>query len=137
MVAVNMGAAIHAVCAGALRDNPGRFGLTLTGVVLGVALAVAVHVINASALNEFKLAVHSLSGQADLLIESARAGYDESLYPTIARLAQVQAASPAIESEVQLAGRGVSLKFIGQPPPFQEAMMSINWFNQSSGPRGF
>lgn len=127
MVAVNMGAAIHAVCAGALRDNPGRFGLTLTGVVLGVALAVAVHVINASALNEFKLAVHSLSGQADLLIESARAGYDESLYPTIARLAQVQAASPAIESEVQLAGRGVSLKFIGMDP-FRAAQVQPQWF---------
>ena len=110
------GATIQAVSAGALRDNPGRFALALLGVVLGVALGVAVHLINASALNEFKLAVHSLSGDADMVIRGPRAGFDEALYARLARLPQVQAASPAVESEAQLTGRRETLRIIGLDP---------------------
>ena len=125
--AANFGAVTHAVCAGSLRDNPGRFALTLLGMVLGVALGVAVHLINASALNEFKLAVHSISGEADLLIRAARGGFDESVYPTVARLPQVQSASPAIESEAQLTGRRESLTFIGLDP-FRAAQVQPQLF---------
>ena len=108
-----LGATIQAVSAGALRDNPGRSLLALIGVVLGVALGVAVHLVNASALNEFTLAVHSLSGDADLSIRGARSGFDEAVYPRIARLAQVQAASPAVESDAQLSGRRDTLRIVG------------------------
>ena len=131
--AAKLGAAIHAVCASALRDNPGRFTLTLLGVVLGVALGVAVHLINASALNEFKLAVHSLSGEAYVVIRAARAGFDESIYPQLARLAQVQAASPAIESEVQLAGSSESLLIIGLDP-FRAAQVQPQLFATMENP---
>lgn len=107
------GLVLTAVSAGTLRENPGRFVLALLGVVLGVALGVAVHLVNTSALNEFKLAIRSLSGTADLVIRGPRAGFEESVYPLIARLPQVQAASPAIESEVQIAGRKEMLTIIG------------------------
>jgi len=105
--------AVNAVSAGALRDNPGRFTLAVLGVVLGVALAVAVHLVNTSALNEFKVAIHSLSGEADLMIRGPRAGFDESVYPRVARLPQVEDASPAVEGEAQLAGRHDTLRIIG------------------------
>lgn len=106
----------HAVSGNALRDNPGRLVLALLGIALGVALGLAVHLVNTSALNEFNLAVRSLSGEADLVIRGPRGGFDESVYPRIARLPQVRAASPAIEIEAQLAGRKDALTITGLDP---------------------
>ncbi|HYP67573.1 MAG TPA: FtsX-like permease family protein, partial [Thiobacillaceae bacterium] len=125
--------AVNAVSTGTLRENPGRFVLALVGVVLGVALGVAVHLINTSALNEFKLARHSLVGSADLLVRGPRAGFDESVYPRIAQLPEVQAASPAIEGEVQIAGRKDTLTIIGLDP-FRAAQVQPEFFAASENP---
>ena len=133
MAVASLGLAVNAVSAGALRENPGRFVLALLGVVLGVALGVAVHLVNASALNEFKLAIHSLSGVADLVIRGPRAGFDESVYPRIARLPQVQAASPAIEGEAQIAGRKDTLRIIGLDP-FRAAQVQPEFFAAMENP---
>ncbi len=127
MSVTSFGLAVNAVSAGALRENPGRFVLTLFGVILGVALGVAVHLVNTSALNEFKLARHSLSGLADLVVRGPRAGFDESVYPRIAQLSEVQAASPAIEGEVQIAGRRDTLTIIGLDP-FRAAQVQSELF---------
>ena len=116
MALASLALTIDAVSAGTLRENPGRFVLALLGVVLGVALGVAVHLVNTSALNEFKLAIQSLSGEADLVVRAPRAGFDESVYPRIARLPQVQAASPAIEGDAQIAGRKETLTIVGLDP---------------------
>ncbi|MEK6593635.1 MAG: ABC transporter permease [Pseudomonadota bacterium] len=106
----------QAVSGNALRDNPGRLVLALLGIALGVALGLAMHLVNTSALNEFNLAVRSLSGEADLVIRGPRGGFDETVYPRIARLPQVRAASPAIEIEAQLAGRKDALTITGIDP---------------------
>lgn len=106
----------HAISASALRDNPGRLILTVLGIALGVALGLAVHLVNASALKEFNLAERSLSGEADLVIRGPRGGFDEAVYPRIARLPQVRAASPAIEIEAQVAGRKDALTINGIDP---------------------
>jgi putative ABC transport system permease protein len=98
---------------GALREQLGRTLLALIAIALGVALGVAVHVINASALNEFSVAARHLAGEADLIIRGPRAGFDEALYPRIARLPQVEAANPAIELDVSIAGVEGSLRLIG------------------------
>ncbi|HEV2008340.1 MAG TPA: ABC transporter permease, partial [Burkholderiales bacterium] len=127
MAGASFGLAVNAVSAGAVRDNPGRFALAVLGVVLGVALAVAVHLVNASALNEFKMAIHSLSGEADLMVRGPRAGFDESVYPRIARMSQVQDASPAVEGEVQIAGRHDTLRIIGLDP-FRAAQVQPQLF---------
>lgn len=101
---------------GPLRENPGRSALAILAIALGVALGVAVHLVNASALNEFEVAARRLSGEADLVIRGPRAGFDEALYPRLARLPQVDAASPAIDLEVALADRTGSLRIIGFDP---------------------
>lgn len=107
---------LRATTGGAWRDHPGRLALAVLGIAFGVALGVAVHLINASAANEFNLAVRALGGEADLVVRAPRAGFAEALYPRIARLAEVQAASPALEVDAQLAGRRETIKVLGIDP---------------------
>ena len=133
MAIASRGFAVIAVSAGALRENSGRFVLAVLGVAFGVALGVSVHLVNASALNEFKLAIQSLSGAADLVIRVPRAGFDESVYPQIARLPQVEAASPAIEGEAQIAGRTDTLTIIGLDP-FRASQVQPEFFAATENP---
>jgi putative ABC transport system permease protein len=106
----------YALILGPFREYPGRTVLALGAIALGVALGVAVHLVHASAVNEFELAARHLSGKADLVLRGSRAGFDESLYSRLARLPQVAAANPAVEAEVQLAGREDTLKIVGFDP---------------------
>lgn len=53
-----------------LRHHPWRNVAALVSVMLGVALAFAVHLINASALDEFAQAVRTVGGQPDLELRS-------------------------------------------------------------------
>src|SRR5687768_7032226 len=106
------GAAFAAAVAAPLRREPGRVALA----VVGIALGVAVHLINASALNEFSRAMHSLAGEADIVIRGPRAGFADGVYPLIARLPEVESASPALEIEARLAGRRDTLKILGLDP---------------------
>jgi putative ABC transport system permease protein len=103
----------YALVIGPLREHPGRALLALLVIALGVALGVAVRLINASALNEFSLAAHHLAGEADLVVRGPRGGFDETLYPRLARLPQVEAANPAVELDVPIAGRDGTLRIVG------------------------
>jgi putative ABC transport system permease protein len=107
---------LRAVTAGAWRDHPGRLLLSILGVAFGVGLGVAVHLINSSALTEFTRAVRTLSGEADIVIRGARAGFEDPLYPRIARRSDVLAASPALEVDAQVAGHSDTLKVLGIDP---------------------
>jgi len=96
-----------------LAQHKGRLAVSVLAIALGVALGYAVQLINAVALNEFSQALRSLAGEADLEIRGPRAGLDEMLYPQIARLAQVAAASPVLEADARLPGRRESLHLLG------------------------
>jgi len=107
---------LYALVLGPFRENPGRTLLAIVAIALGVALGVAVHLVNASAVNEFGLAARHLAGEADLVVRGPRAGFDEALYARLARLPQVEAANPALEVDVPLAGRRETLKILGFDP---------------------
>ena len=107
---------LYAVAGGTWSDHPGRLALAVLGIAFGVALGVAVHLVNASAANEFDLAVRSLAGDADVLVRGPRSGFPDALYPRVARLPGVRAASPAIELDAQLAGRRQTIKLLGLDP---------------------
>ena len=81
-----------------LRQHPWRNAAAVVSVMLGVALAFAVHVINASALDEFARAVRSVSGQADLtLSNTSGARLDDALYGRLSHHPDVAWASPVLE----------------------------------------
>ena len=103
-----------------LRLHPWRHATALLAVVLGVALAFSVQLINESALSEFGAAVRSVNGEADFELRSAyrgaAGGFDEQLYARVAAHPQVAIASPVVEIDtVALAadGRRVALRVLG------------------------
>ena len=83
-----------------LRHHPWRSAAAVCAVVLGVALAFAVHTINASALGEFAQALRSVSGQPDLQLRAAQGSLDEALFGRIATHPQVARANPVLEVSV-------------------------------------
>ncbi|HRP23520.1 ABC transporter permease [Thauera sp.] len=87
--------------------------LSLLAIALGVALGLAVQLIHGAALDEFGRGVRLLSGEADLQVVGPREGFDEGIYPLLARRAEVAEASPVLEIEARLPGRDDSLRILG------------------------
>ena len=83
-----------------LRHHPWRSAAAACAVMLGVALAFAVHTINASALDEFAQAVRNVSGQPDVQLRAVQGHFSESVYERVAIHPQVARASPVLELSV-------------------------------------
>ena len=88
-----------------LRHHPWRNAAAVVAVMLGVALAFSVHLINASALAEFSQAVRSVNGQPDLEVRSVQGTFDEAVYRQVANHPQVQLASPILEMATYVVGK--------------------------------
>jgi putative ABC transport system permease protein len=101
------------------KANFGRSLFALTGIALGVALGLAVHIINQSAIGEMQQATRSLSGEADLTITAGRAsagGFDERIFANVLADAQVAQASAVLDVEatpLNSKNSKESIKFIG------------------------
>jgi len=80
-----------------LRHHPWRNAAAVAAVMLGVALAFSVHLINASALSEFSQAVRAVNGQPDLELRAVQSSFDETVYERVANHPQVLLASPVLE----------------------------------------
>ena len=99
-----------------LRHHPWRNGAALVAVMLGVALAFSVHLINASALAEFAAAVRAINGEPDLEIAGPAAGFDEQLYARVAAHPGVAVASPVVDADTSAfdaAGKRVPIRVVG------------------------
>ena len=89
-----------------LRHHPWRNAAAVVAVMLGVALALSVHLINASALNEFSTAVRSVNGQPDLSLRATTGVLDENLYARVAAHPAVALASPMLELNTYAVNQG-------------------------------
>lgn len=98
-----------------LRHHPWRHGAAVLAVMLGVALAFSVHLINGSALNEFSQAARTVGGQSDLEVRSAQGRFDENIYALVAKAPAVAVASPVLElSTHAVAGdQKINLRLLG------------------------
>lgn len=81
-----------------LRHHPWRSAAAMAAVMLGVALAFAVHVINASALDEFSQAVRAVNGQPDLEVRPMQGTLSEDLFAQVATHPDVARANPVLEA---------------------------------------
>ena len=103
----------RAVLAGALVQNRARTLVAMLAIALGVALGLAVQLVNDSAVAELAQSVRTISGDADLTIRGPRSGFVEDVYAAVARDPQVAVASPAIEIDVRVPGRTETLRIMG------------------------
>nr|WP_029414084.1 ABC transporter permease [Acidovorax radicis] len=111
-----------------LRHHPWRSAAAVAAVMLGVALAFAVHVINASALDEFSQAVRAVNGQPDLELRAMQGSLPEALYGQLATHPQVARASPLLElSAVARALRqGSGTATVPTPPPTPLRVLGVD-----------
>ena len=108
------GAATRWMIAGEWRAHPARVIVAALAIAIGVALGFAVHLINASALSEFARAVRTVNGDADLQVHAVTPlGFDEALYPRLARLDGIAGVSPIVELPAVAGGSDVSLTLLG------------------------
>ena len=99
---------------GEWRTQPVRVATAAIAIAVGVALGFGVHLINASALTEFSRAIAAVNGDADLQVASVSpAGFDEALYPRLARVAGVAGASPVVQLTAAIPGDRQGLTLIG------------------------
>eukprot|EP01136_Pigoraptor_vietnamica_P029378 Opistho-1_new@87493 len=99
-----------------LRHHPWRNASAVVAVMLGVALAFAVQLINASALAEFSSAVSSVNGQPDVELRARQGPLPDTLLDRVAAHPDVVLASPVLEMPTQAVdarGGRVAVKLLG------------------------
>jgi putative ABC transport system permease protein len=99
-----------------LRESPARLAVTVVAIALGVALGVAVYLVNSAALNEFGLATKRLVGEADVVVRGPPEGFSEQLFARLASDSAVSVASPVLELDVAIPGHRDTLKVLGVDP---------------------
>ena len=98
---------------GELRAHPARTAIAVVAIAIGVAMAYAVHLINGAATDGFARTLRTLTGSADLEIRGTAAGFSEAVYPLVANLPGVEAASPSVMVQAHLPGRAEPLDIVG------------------------
>jgi putative ABC transport system permease protein len=83
-----------------------RCSLTIVGIVLGVALLVAMRTANESVLSSFNRTVDGIAGKAQLQVSSGEAGFPEEVLERVQAVAEVAVAAPVIEASVDTRIRG-------------------------------
>ena len=82
--------------------------LTTAGIILGVALLVAMRTANQSVLSSFNQTVERIAGKAQLQVLSGDTGFPEEVLERVQSVSEVRAAAPVIEASVdtRLKGEG-------------------------------
>ena len=103
-----------------LLRHPWQSVLMVLGIVLGVAVVVAIDLANASASRAFDLSTQSITGRATHQVVNGALGVPEQVYTKLRRSGKVQAAPVISEyvSSPQLGNRPIQLLGID---PFAEA----------------
>jgi putative ABC transport system permease protein len=81
-----------------IRKHLLRSILTATGIVLGVAVFVAMHTANQSVLYAFHQTIDSIAGGTQLQVSSGETGFDEEVLQRVQAVIGVRAAVPVIEA---------------------------------------
>jgi putative ABC transport system permease protein len=84
-----------------LRRHLFRWTLTVAGIVLGVAVFVAMHIANRSVHEAFADTVDHIAGSTQLQVSAGEFGFDESVLERVQAVPEVGIAVPVIESTVE------------------------------------
>ena len=91
-----------------LKKHAVRSLLTVLGIVLGVAVFVAMHTANQAVFYAFERTVDRIAGAAQLQVTSSEAGFPEEVLERVQAIPEVQVAVPVIEAPAatRIAGQG-------------------------------
>jgi len=105
----------------AFKAQPGRWFIAGLAVALGIALAVAIHTVNRSALSEFSRALDLVNGQASAQIVMPSGEFSDQLYDQIVTLQtelSIRAVSPVLErNTAQIRILGIDIFQAGRVSP--------------------
>jgi putative ABC transport system permease protein len=87
-----------------VRHHRLRTALTFFGIALGVAVIVAIAVVNRSLTTSFQSTIDRIAGKAVLQVANGESGIAESLFPIIRDTAGVRDAAAAVEGFLPVAG---------------------------------
>ena len=87
-----------------LQLKPGRSLLTTLGVAFGIALYVAIAIINHSTKNSLKESIESIAGKAKLSVSAGPSGFDESKLENIKKTTGVANAVAMVEARAFFEG---------------------------------
>lgn len=104
-----------------LFRHPWQTILMILGITLGVAVAVAVDLANASASRAFTMSTESVAGKATHFIAGGPLGLDETVYTTLRRSGITAASAPVITAYVASPQLGGGLLQLLGVDPFAEA----------------
>ncbi len=86
-----------------LRDRM-RSLITILGVALGVAVVLAIRLANDGVLESFRNSLDHVAGKSRLQVSAGEVGFDEALFPVIARTPGVARAVPVVQAITPVAG---------------------------------
>ncbi|MEK7210749.1 MAG: ABC transporter permease, partial [Candidatus Binatota bacterium] len=87
-----------------LRRHRLRTSLTFMGIVLGVAVIVAIAIVNRTLISSFQRTIELVAGKAVLQVSNGESGIRESLFPVIRDTEGVKDAAPAVEGSLPVIG---------------------------------
>ena len=87
-----------------LRLKPSRVLLTTLGVAFGIALYVAIAIINHSTQNSMRESIESVAGKAKLTVSAGVSGFDEAKLEIIRTTAGVKVAVPLVQARAFFVG---------------------------------
>ena len=104
---------LAAVFVGGLLRRRAASALSVLAIALGVALGLAVQLINDAALAEFGRGMRTLAGDADLRLAGPASGFDDALFEAVALHPLVADASPVVDIEARVVGGDTTLRVLG------------------------
>lgn len=97
--------------------HKGRALLNIFGVALGVAVVVAIQVVNHSALQSFRASIDVIAGRANFVVEGEGARFSESIFVRVLQAPHVVEATPVVQELAVLPDYpGEFLRIVGIDP---------------------
>ncbi|HKY07761.1 MAG TPA: FtsX-like permease family protein, partial [Candidatus Binatia bacterium] len=89
-----------------------RTALTFFGIALGVAVIIAIAIVNRSLTTSFQSTIDQIAGKAVLQVANGESGIAESLFPVVRDTAGVKDAAAAVEGFLPVAGASGERLFV-------------------------
>ena len=96
-----------------MRLRPGRTAFAVLGIACGIALYIAISIINESTSGFFRDSMTAVSGKARLTISAGELGFDENIGEQVEKIEGITDAVPVLETRSWLLTTNESLMVLG------------------------